>query len=95
MAGSRLHQGSAGPTDSLGRRSFSEGGKPGHDAEICGVREHRDAPGSMQWLQRLINPFFENDADVVLPTPGEAAFSDREKVIKRDEEICRKKSQAV
>jgi hypothetical protein len=31
MRGSRLRQGFAGATSSLGRRSFSEGGKPAHD----------------------------------------------------------------
>jgi hypothetical protein len=31
MAGTRLRQGFAGPKISRGRRSFSEGGKPGHD----------------------------------------------------------------
>jgi diadenosine tetraphosphate (Ap4A) HIT family hydrolase len=31
MAGARLRQGSAGLANTLGRRSFSEGGKPGHD----------------------------------------------------------------
>src|SRR5438552_2561582 len=30
----RLRQGSAGPTSTLGRRSFSEGGKPGHNASM-------------------------------------------------------------
>src|SRR5258705_12947812 len=32
MAGARLPQGSAGPANPLGRRRFSEGGKPGHGA---------------------------------------------------------------
>jgi hypothetical protein len=34
MRGSRLRQGSAGATSSLGRRSFSEGGKPAHDGKL-------------------------------------------------------------
>jgi hypothetical protein len=32
MPGTRLRQGFAGATNSLGRRSFSGGGKAGHDA---------------------------------------------------------------
>src|SRR5690349_15492768 len=35
MPGTRLRQGSAGPTSSLGRRSFSEGGKAEHDDVNC------------------------------------------------------------
>jgi hypothetical protein len=35
MPGSRLRQGYAGATSSLGRRSFSEGGKSGHDNGGC------------------------------------------------------------
>jgi len=31
MAGPRLRQGYAGATSSLGRRSFGEGGKSGHE----------------------------------------------------------------
>lgn len=42
-----------------------------------------------------IDPCFENDTNVVLVSPNEAAFADREKVVERDVEIYRKKSQSV
>ncbi len=35
---------------------------------------------SIKWA---VNPFFENDTDVVLPPPSDAAFANREKVVER------------
>ena len=50
---------------------------------------------SMQLLWRQINPTFENDTYVVLPSPSEVAFANCEKVVERDVEIYRKKSQSI
>jgi hypothetical protein len=41
MPGTRLRQGYAGATSSLGRRSFSEGGKAGHDIYSDDQRSQR------------------------------------------------------
>jgi hypothetical protein len=49
----------------------------------------------VQFIKRLINPAFENDANVVSPSPREAAFSNREKIVERNVKIYRKKSQSV
>jgi hypothetical protein len=49
----------------------------------------------MQSLARQINPTFENDTYVVLPSPSEVAFANCEKVVERDVEIYRKKSQSI
>jgi hypothetical protein len=50
---------------------------------------------SMQLLGRQIHPTFENDTYVVLPSPSEVAFANCEKVVERDVEIYRKKSQSI
>ena len=42
-----------------------------------------------------IKPSFENDTNIVPVPPNKAAFGNREKVVKRDVEIYRKKSQLV
>jgi hypothetical protein len=39
MCGSRLGQGFAGATSSLGRRSFSEDGKPAYDENILHINK--------------------------------------------------------
>ena len=43
-------------------------------------------------FKRIINPSLENDTDVVLPPPCEAAYADCEKFVERDVEVCRKKA---
>jgi hypothetical protein len=50
---------------------------------------------STQLLGRQIHPTFENDTYVVLPSPSEVAFANCEKVVERDVEIYRKKSQSI
>jgi hypothetical protein len=39
-----------------------------------------------------IKPSFENDTNIVPVPPEEAAFSNGEKVVERDVEVCRKKA---
>src|ERR1700752_592147 len=50
---------------------------------------------SMQLLGWQNDPTFENDTYVVLPSPSEVAFANCEKVVERDVEIYRKKSQSI
>ena len=40
-----------------------------------------------------INPTFENNTNVVSIPCGEAAVANRDKIVERDVEICRQKSQ--
>jgi hypothetical protein len=42
-----------------------------------------------------IDPFFENDTDVVSIPPGEPAFADRSKAVERDVEIYRKRPESI
>jgi hypothetical protein len=42
-----------------------------------------------------IKPSFENDSNVVPPPPNETTFANCEKVVERDVEMDRKKSQSV
>jgi hypothetical protein len=49
----------------------------------------------VQFVKRGISPFFENHTNVDLAPPSDAAFANREKVVKRDIEIGRKNSQFV
>jgi hypothetical protein len=49
----------------------------------------------MQSVKWVVNPSLKNDANVVLPTPSDAAFADCEKIVERDVKLYRKKSQFV
>jgi hypothetical protein len=50
---------------------------------------------SVQSVKRVVNPSLDNDTNVILPPPSDAAFADRVKVVERDVEIHWKNAQSV
>jgi hypothetical protein len=50
---------------------------------------------SVQSVKRIVNPSLDNDTNVILPPPSDAAFADRVKVVERDVEIHWKNTQSV